>query len=66
MKGNFVAKNMNKFNKAAIHTDRKQAAKDGYEKHKGKDDGDDYGSQISIADDAQGSADSNAALRPNS
>lgn len=35
-KNNPVAKNARKFNKAAVHTDRKKAVKRGYTKHKGK------------------------------
>lgn len=35
VKHNPVAKNMNKFNKAATHTDKKKASKKGYKKHKG-------------------------------
>lgn len=34
MKSNPVAKNCNKFNKPATHTDRKKALKKGYKKHK--------------------------------
>jgi hypothetical protein len=36
---NPVAKNLNKFNKPATHTDRKKDSKRGYTKHKGKIDG---------------------------
>lgn len=32
---NFVAKHSRTFNHARVHTDRKQAAKRGYRKHKG-------------------------------
>jgi hypothetical protein len=32
---NPVAKNINKFNKPATHTDRKKSMKKGYEKHRG-------------------------------
>jgi len=37
VKGNRVAKVAHRFNKAAVHTDRKKASKRGYVKHKGKD-----------------------------
>jgi hypothetical protein len=33
---NLVAKHARKFNKAAVHRDRKRAAKRGYVKHKGR------------------------------
>ena len=36
IKSNPVAKNMNRFNKAATHRDRKKDAKRGYQKHKGQ------------------------------
>lgn len=35
IKGNPVAKNMEKFNRPATFTDRKKAASKGYRKHKG-------------------------------
>ena len=35
MKGNNVAKNMHKFNKAKVFVDRKKNLKRGYGKHKG-------------------------------
>lgn len=34
MRGNFVAKNAHKANRAAVHRDRKQQQKRGYVKHK--------------------------------
>ena len=33
---NLVAKHARKYNKAAVHTDRKKASKRGYRKHKGR------------------------------
>lgn len=34
MQNNYVAKNMRKTSKSAVHEDRKKRSKQGYEKHK--------------------------------
>lgn len=34
MQGNYIAKNMHKTSKDAVHEDRKKRSKKGYEKHK--------------------------------
>ena len=35
-RNNLVAKHLRTFNRSAVHTDRKRAAKRGYRKHKGQ------------------------------